>query len=253
VYNHIVRIIRRNNVGELQQIASNDLSCYIKANSDKKLLFLIACGSSLEILKHIKPNLLSPNITISVLDERFTKDPTINGFSQLQKTSFYEDALKAKCNFIESISIDDESQTQLAERINDEITKWLIDNPNGNIFATIGIGLDGHVAGIMPCSNESSLSNLLSKNIHIVPVNVGKKNKYALRVTPTLKFIKEHIDKAIVYIVGKDKRSAFIRIFDPNENIFTTPAKILLEMRNVSMFTNIMKDSSSQNRLGNKS
>lgn len=227
------------NIKNLAKLAANALSKYANNHDKRNILFLIATGSSFEILNFIDNKILSQNITIAVLDERYSDDLNVNNFAQLQKTKFYKTALKAKCNFINSFPLSHETHEHLAMKINSDIKDWLSNNPRGKVIATIGIGTDGHIGGIMPNSKESSLYDSINKESSILKVDTGGKNKYNLRITPNIKFFQKNIDKAVVYVVGNNKKNVLYELIKANARISALPSKILLTMKNVTLFTDI--------------
>jgi len=231
IYNHDIK--------NLAKLAANTLSEYVNSNNRRNILFLIATGSSFEILNYIDNKILCPNITIAVLDERYSNDRKVNNFAQLQKTKFYQIALKAKCNFINSFPSFHETHGNLTKKINNNIKNWLSNNHQGKIIATIGIGIDGHIGGIMPHSKESSLDSLMNTENLILKVNTGGKNKYNLRITPNLSFFQNNIDYAVVYLVGQNKKNVLDKLFKSNTSILAFPSKILLAMKNCTLFTDI--------------
>ncbi|HYV33561.1 MAG TPA: hypothetical protein VE973_01820, partial [Candidatus Limnocylindria bacterium] len=80
------------------------------------VLLLLSGGSAFEILNYIGPSALGPNLTVSVLDERFSLDEKVNNFAQLQKTDFYKDALDAEASFFGTFPRPNETIEQLAQR-----------------------------------------------------------------------------------------------------------------------------------------
>ena len=66
--------------------------------------------------------------------------------------------------------------------------------------------------------------------------NAEEKNKFPLRVTVTLPFLRHEVDEAVVYATGKEKKEAIERVRASVGTLAETPARILHEMRNAQTF-----------------
>lgn len=217
------------------------LSEYKKQNLP--ILLMLSGGSSLSILSSINTANLSQDSTICVVDERFSPDPTVNNMAQIMQTDFFRKANGAGAKVIDTRPLNGETQEQLSKRFNDSITSWVQNNPNGKVVATLGMGPDGHIAGIMPESeNAEKFNNEFDRetaNKYVVSYDAGEKNQFPLRVTVGLPFLRR-IDKAVAYIVGENKREAWNRLNQSEGEIAMTPARVLKEMAgDVYLFTDL--------------
>lgn len=228
------------NSEELGQSARTALSSLLADNYRRPILLLCSGGSAFELLHGIPKETLGPHITIGTLDERYSTDETINNFAQLQKTDFYKTAIRAGAHIIDTRPNEEETIDELARRFEHELRVWRTSNPDGVIIATQGIGPDGHTAGIMPFPEDPARFRELfeSPNVWVYGYDAGEKNQYPLRATTTITFLKK-IDHSIVYCVGENKREALSRVFSKEGTHAETPARILREMKNVVIFTDI--------------
>jgi 6-phosphogluconolactonase/glucosamine-6-phosphate isomerase/deaminase len=206
------------------------------------VLLLLSGGSSLDILSSIDGDNLGSNVTVTVLDERYSSNPEENNFSQIATTGFYDLAKSKGVNFIET-TVKGLSQEQLAEEFNKQITEWLKNNPGGKIIATIGIGPDGHTAGMMPHPENPEKFGALfddgDENKLVTPYDATGRNKYPARITTNMNFMRK-IDTAIVYAVGEEKKNAITRVQASKGTLPETPARILREIKGkVYLFTDI--------------
>ncbi len=196
------------------------------------VLFLSSGGSSLELLNGLQ---IGENVTVSVLDERYSTDPAVNNFVQLFE--------RIRPNaFIDTRVGQNEILEQLAERFEKELRMWKEKNPEGKIVITQGMGFDGHVAGIMPYPENRELFRQMFENRErwVVGYDAAGKNQYPLRITVTFPFLRQ-VDYSIGYIMGEAKRDALSRVTASEGSLPETPGRILREMKSVKIFTDIDK------------
>lgn len=207
----------------------------------KPVLFLVSGGSSLQLLDHIKLQDVPPQLTIAPLDERYSSDPTENNMAQIMSTTFYT-SLKEAVKWIDTRVRANETQSMLATRFNQELQNWLAQNPDGEIIATIGIGPDGHVSGMMPYPENPKLFETLfmpSNSAELVTAyDAQQKNQYPLRVTTNMHLLRK-INHSVIFAAGNNKREALARLVSDTGTLAETPARILREMSNTHLYTDI--------------
>ena len=180
-----------------------------------------------------------PNLTVGVLDERFSEDPKVNNFTQLAETSFFQKAQEKGAYFIDTRVQPREDLEMLSKRFEDALLKWRQEHPGGRIVITQGMGPDGHTAGMMPHPKEKDIFKELFEGENWVRgYDAGDKNEYSLRVTTTMPFLRM-ADHSVVYIVGKEKKDVLSRMLSEEGTLFETPARIIHEMKDVHIFTDI--------------
>ena len=210
--------------------------------SSKPLLLLLSGGSSLQLLERISDDHFGEHMTMIVLDERFSRDENINNFEQVQKTRLYSEAQNAGVTFIDTSVRESDTREDLAKRMERKLKKWVEENPEGEIFATIGIGTDGHVAGIMPYpEGESEFEEKFnSKSTWVKGYDAGNKNEYPERVTVTLPFIRK-IEKSVTLVLGENKKEVLESVESDEGSLHKTPARVLRSIEDVQVFTDIKK------------
>jgi 6-phosphogluconolactonase/glucosamine-6-phosphate isomerase/deaminase len=181
---------------------------------------------------------LGKNVTVTVLDERFSSDPKVNNWLVVKDTDFYRRVVEVGGELIETVPRQGEGLDEFAERWEGELRDWRKKNPHGRVVATIGIGEDGHVAGISPFPEESERFVEFMFTDKWVKGYVGNLQP-AERVTVTAKFMEEKIDVGIVYVVGERKRLALVKVLANEGRLAETPARILREMREVRVLTDL--------------
>lgn len=223
------------------QKAGEVLSDILKMRGGDNILLMLSSGSAFKLFEFVDVSLLGKHVTISVLDERFSENANINNFAQLKQTSFYTSALDKGCNFINSQTQENENLEDLKNRFEKEVVAWRKRYERGCIIATLGIGEDTHIAGIMPYPEDEAFFKNLFENSDsfFVGYDAGEKNKYPLRITPTNHFLRNNIDHALVYVAGESKKQSLSKTLMTRELLHCSPSRIIHEMKNVTLVTDI--------------
>lgn len=236
---------------ETAQIINEKLKKAGGSSQNKPFLLMLSGGSSLALLDHIDTNLINDRITLSVLDERYSTNPIENNYSLICTTDFYKKAVDAGAHFIDTSVRVGETLEQHASRFADALKKWRKENPQADIIATMGIGPDGHIAGIMPYPEDRSLFKELFEGTSWITGydarNAAgvKKNSFSLRTTPTMTFIRENITCAISYVTGENKKSALNNVLADSDDspssypLAKIPARILREIKDATIVTDL--------------
>ncbi len=219
--------------------AGEHLNQFLIENKTKPVLLMVSGGSAFAILDYVGKTTLGPNLTISVLDERFSQDPAINNFLQLQKTEFYKDALDSEAHFFGTLARKEDTMETLAKRWEENLHKWREENPMGLIIATLGMGPDGHTAGVMPFpENSEKFNNLFESKPWVKAYDAGNKNPYKERVTATLTFLKQ-INFAFALVCGQDKKEKLDCVIRNQGEFIKIPALAWHNIENVNVFTDV--------------
>ncbi len=208
---------------------------------NKPFLLLVSGGSAFDLFPLITVSSIGQNVTIGVLDERYSTDPKENNFAQFQQTDFYHAAKEKGAKFIDTTVQDGETHEQHASRFEKALRDWKEKNSNGVIVSTVGIGPDGHTSGVLPFPENPSLFSELFENSDtlVAAYDADGKNPYRYRATTTNTFLRDYIDHAFVYAVGANKKEALTRLVAETGDLPTTPARVLLEMKDVALFTDV--------------
>lgn len=228
------------NTQTLLQEAGGLISSLWRDNSQRPVLFLTSAGSALQILEYVDTSSLPPNLTLGVIDERYSDDPSSSNFVALSRTAFFKKIAARKIVAIDSRPKREESVEVLAQRIESILRQWKKSNAHGLTLATLGIGEDGHIAGIMPYPENPEWfeSIFADPERFVVGYDATGKNPFPLRVTVTLSFLRNQVDAAIVYVVGKRKEWA-LDLSVSAKSTARIPASIVQEMARVMILTDI--------------
>jgi 6-phosphogluconolactonase/glucosamine-6-phosphate isomerase/deaminase len=207
---------------------------------NQSFLLILSGGSSLAPLDYLDTKSINEKTTITVLDDRHSRDPTENNFSLMTATPFYAKAKKNGAKFIDTGIQNNESLEDHGACFERELRSWRNKHPNAPIFATIGIGPDGHVAGMMPYPEDTSLFYKLFEGARwAVGYNAGDKNSLPLRVTVTIPFICDEISFAVSFVSGENKKTALEKVISEKGTLAETPARVLRNMKAAVVCTDI--------------
>lgn len=212
----------------------------ICSEQDTPLLLLVSGGSVLEVLDGVSLTDAS-HITIGMLDERYSPDSFNNNFLHFQNTALYTNALSGGAKFIDTSLQSNKTMDDLVFIMENTIKNWKRDNGEGRICIVGGVGGDGHTAGIMPFPEDEVLFEKLFEDPSILVVGYDAKNKnpIPLRITVTLTFLRDFVDEAIFYVVGDAKSEILRKVLAVEGSVSEMPAKVVKEMKSVTLFTDI--------------
>ncbi len=210
-------------------------------DDNKPFLLLVSGGSAFDLFTDIDLNNFDNSATVGVLDERYSTDPTVNNMDQFMHTAFYTSLKNKNVQFIDTTVQDEETGEEHAKRYDQALSEWKEEHRDGVIVAIVGIGPDGHTSGILPFPENPSLFTKLFENPNtlVVHYDADGKNPYRYRSTTTNIFLRNYIDHSFVYAVGANKKDALTRLAAKEGSLAETPARILREMKDVQLFTDV--------------
>jgi len=216
--------------------AGEELSALLEHYKDKPTLLLLSGGSALSILDHVTETVLGPQLTITTLDERFSTDPDVNNFTQIKTTAFYRRAKDQEVSMIDTSVIETDTLEEAGKRFEAALRDWRNENLGGVIIATMGVGIDGHTAGIFP----NAYNEYFSGDDWVASYKVQESiNPYTKRITVTPQFLLEHVTHAIGFIVGDEKRSVLDNLQKDSCSHGEIPACVMREMKSVTIITSL--------------
>lgn len=226
-----VRVSKNDPVAETRHALVNTL----KRSKSRPVLLLLSGGSALAVVNRLSDCVLAPGSSFAMLDERWSIDPTINNFAQLMTTDFYARQVLSGVSFFDSRPGLGESAQALAQRYDYFLHSWRSKEPDGLIIATLGMGTDGHTAGIFPGFVKTFAATDRWVVSYDVPPQV---NQFTARITVTPRFLTEEISAAFAIVVGEKKRALLNEITsstDPEQY----PAALWYSLPQIIVFTDI--------------
>ena len=203
------------------------------ANHSGDTVCFLAGGSAFAIFDHLKLDADSKGRTIFCMgDERVSGESDVNNYLQLIDTLGSESDLQ----IIDTSSKPQELPKQFATRIKHKISEKLFSLDQPQIICILGIGTDGHTAGIFPMTLES-----FQKTYQADPMYVEvhtKASEANLRASLTPDWILGKANLILGYATGEIKCKTVIReLCNRNYELHEMPAQIIKQHKNSILFT----------------
>jgi 6-phosphogluconolactonase/glucosamine-6-phosphate isomerase/deaminase len=213
--------------------------------AESDVLLLLSGGSAFAVLEYIDTALCGERVTISVLDERYTHERAHQNTHHLLQTVFWHTAEQAGARLIDPRPQQGETIEACGKRFDTALKYWHITHRDGIVIATLGIGTDGHTAGILPMPRNPALFSALFEKRGCCAVGYthnATDNPHRERITTTLFYLQAHINHAIVYAVGEQKAVALRAAMQGIVDVATIPASVLQQMQDVEVCTTLSMD-----------
>ncbi len=172
------------------------------------VLLLLSGGSALACM-NISPLCRGSVGAVSMLDDRVTRDPQNNNFLQFTTTDFYRNCVQVGWEIIPTVPERGEGAAALARRIARAWRAWLAAHPSAKIVAVLGMGEDGHTAGLLPGARGTRFEEALfseGSSAWVAPLLLPKGiTVHPRRITATAAFLQKKVDHATLYAVGSKK------------------------------------------------
>ena len=127
------------------EAAGEQIKRILLARKGTKMLLLLSGGSSFDVLDHVEEG-LGGDLTVSMIDDRYSEDKEINNFSQLMEHDFTKRCTEAGCYIFGTQVNVRETMAEHEQRYEKMLKEWTENNPEGKVIALMGIGVDGHTA-----------------------------------------------------------------------------------------------------------
>ncbi len=221
------------------------LSGLLRDSQEKDVLLLLSGGSALALADHIDVTHLGPHCTVSVVDERWTYEERNSNFAQLAMLPFWQRTSAAGAHMIDPRPHEPESVQDTAKRFDLALKHWHVTHRTGVVIATLGIGEDGHIAGVLPLPRDPQAFDALFFHTatcvrgYTVPPEV---NPHTARMTVTLAYLRRHVDHAVVYATGTKKREALLALQrkESMKDVAHLPSRVLHTMKDVHLYTDAL-------------
>jgi 6-phosphogluconolactonase len=190
----------------------------------KRVLWLTSGGSNIPASVQVMENIsaaLSGKLSVSLADERYGEPghPDSN-WTQLMQAGF-----KGKSATLLPVLLPERSFQQATQDYAQLIEKAFADNDV--IIAQLGIGPDGHIAGILPGSEAAQETQALVAGYHDPPLT---------RLTLTFPGLRR-ITAAYAFAFGKPKQKALVTLHSASLPLAEQPAQILNELDEAYMYS----------------
>jgi 6-phosphogluconolactonase/glucosamine-6-phosphate isomerase/deaminase len=223
------------------QQAGAALTKLLERFQETPVLLLLAGGSARAVLAHIDEAVLGQHLTVTVTDDRFSEELDINNFTQLQADPFYNKLVNTDSFAISTEVWPGDTHEMQRQRFEKGLRDWRKDFPYGTVIALLGVGADGHIAGIIPGAlTGDDFVRTFDSTADVALLDAGDRNEFPLRTTVTFPFLRT-VDFAFVYAAGESKKPVLERMVAGNSTqrqlLEAFPAGIVNEMQHVEVFT----------------
>jgi 6-phosphogluconolactonase/glucosamine-6-phosphate isomerase/deaminase len=211
-----VRFIKTRGAGPAANYLANLINKHL--NDGKRVVWFVSGGSAIQVATAASKAIEKPGrLTISLIDERFgLPGHQDSNWQQLIGSGFKINGAKS-INILKGNKLEDETSqfdSSIAKLLNEASLK----------IALLGMGEDGHTAGILPHSSAVNSPNLVE----------SYQGPDYQRITLTPKALKK-IDTAIVYAMGKNKHTA-LEALEQDLTIDDMPAQIFKQIPDTSIY-----------------
>jgi len=206
---------------------------------DRPTLLLVSGGSSLDILEYVNSTSLRSNISFGQIDERWTKDERFLNAAMFRGTQFFKKSSEQGLPFIAMNVLEASTFAECAIQYERYLKQWKSVFQEGVILALLGIGADGHIAGVMPNPNQPDEFTAMFYDTRswVVGYDTKGKGEFPSRATLSLHFLLQEVTTSFVYACGKEKKGAMGKLFTADGTLAEIPARILHEMPSVYLFS----------------
>lgn len=212
--------------------AGEHISNYINAQG-RQVLCLLAGGSALKIVDYIKLTSEQKRRTIFIMGDERVGEASDNNYYQLQ-TQFPE--FTNNNTVIDTRNLPGENPRNFASRISDQIKKIFLDQKTVTTVVVLGMGSDGHTAGIFPLPADQ-FSEVYKEDTTYVPVCL-KSLTIDSRASITPSWLLK-CDELIGYVSGIEKTAILNKLLHEKHEINDMPAQILKLHRNSYIYTDL--------------
>jgi 6-phosphogluconolactonase/glucosamine-6-phosphate isomerase/deaminase len=213
------------------------------------IVCLLSGGSAMDIVEHIVPgkkcyheecidkNVCNKTVCRTIFmmgDERVSRAAEINNYLQL-KTRYFD---KEILSFVmDSSPLEEETISNFTDRIEKTFLETLSELTNPKIIFILGVGTDGHTAGIFPM-DEVSFRRVYPEDRTYVPV-YDKTFTIDSRASFTPSWILNNADEVIGYVVSESKKQILEDLNKNDKKLNERPAELLKLHKRVYVYTDI--------------
>lgn len=206
------------------------------------ILLLFSGGSVLSVVEHLPLSADASFLTLSVADERADPSGATSNFQELSRTSWFQKTLAAGATALNPLALESPSSQEQARAFERALRQWQETHKNGLIVAILGMGADGHTAGIFPSSAAATFAQQFQSDAWVTAHTVPGAPSYPERITTTLTFLQQVVDKVYVFLCGREKEIAWRHLLAQDLPLSALPILGIYEMRQPQIFTDLSSE-----------
>lgn len=212
---------------------------YLDTDADHPVLILFSGGSALSVIGYLPPVPDASFLTLSVIDERDDPSLETSNFQELKRTAWFQEMIACGASSIDPLadaSLSTEKKAALFER---SLRRWKEEHVDGSTVVLLGMGADGHTAGIFPAENAETFDRLFQSDAWVIAHTVPGAPSYPRRITTTLSFLQKEPDKVYVFICGQEKELAWNHLIAHDVPLPKLPILGIYGIRQAEIFTDL--------------
>jgi len=203
----------------------------------KSILFLASGGSALKALD--ESVYLPKNFAIGLVDERQNVGLKDRNAYLLSLTPFFKKASAKKTAILFDVPSSLCATGEYFDNYEDTLKNWRSNHPDCFVVVLLGMGADGHTAGIFPMPDDSASFNALYSNERYFVVHSYGAGRLKERITVSISFLKREVDAAVVFCTGQDKISALKKVVSGAVLPHEMPAAVWKDMKQAYIYSDI--------------
>lgn len=198
------------------------------------VLVLLSGGSALDVFEYIQVDKSECRTIFMMGDERVTGEVDTNNYSQL-KTRYSSHPLIN--DVLDTSARKEETPEFFATRIQKLVLENISKLTNVKIILLLGVGRDGHTAGIFPLP-EDTFRETYKEDVMYAPVH-HKTLTIDSRASFTPSWILSNVDDVFGYITTEAKKQILDELMNESKEIHERPAELLKIHKNSFIYTDI--------------
>jgi 6-phosphogluconolactonase/glucosamine-6-phosphate isomerase/deaminase len=235
-----MQLLKYDSEREVQLHCAEGIAQVIREAECQPVLVLYSGGSGLRVMPYLYEYLADlelQDVIFAPLDERLDiRYSNAKAFLDMDVARLFMERAVTFVDVGEIVG----GVNAVADQYDEQIRVLLDDikEHEGVIVSLLGMGPDGHTAGIFPYPEDPTYFNntFVHTSRMVVGYDVGNKNQYRERITLTIPALKK-ADYSFVYVVGAEKEALLKRALSTGE-LAEVPARVWKDLSEVKIFTN---------------
>ncbi len=167
-----------------------------------------------------------------MVDERVSGEAEINNFLQLVER--YPDFVKNQ-EVVDTTPMSSESIEDYARRIEKTFFKKISELNNPKIITLLGMGRDGHTAGIFPLTEDRFKETYPDDGTYVPVYLEGLTIDSRASFTPS--WLLDHSDQLVAFIAGDSKREILDSLINESKELHERPAELMKLHKDAHVYT----------------
>lgn len=208
-------------------------------DTKQPLLLLFSGGSALSVTDYLPASSDAAFLTLSVVDERDDPSKKASNFQELKRTPWFQKMMLCGASSIDPLTDNHLSTEKKALAFERTLRQWKENHRDGSIIVILGMGADGHTAGIFPAQEAEIFDQLFQGDAWVIGYTVPEAPSCPTRITATLTFLQQEAAKVYVFLCGQEKATTWEHLLANDIVLSTLPILGIYGMRQVAIYTDL--------------